>query len=56
MMQVVRRQPSVFSADRVVPFLSRKVRILEFAFVSLAATNLFVISSVVAFYWFVHRH
>jgi hypothetical protein len=55
MMQVVRRQPSVFTATKVVPFVTRKARMLEFAFVSLAATNLFIVSSAVAFYWFAHK-
>jgi hypothetical protein len=62
MMHVVRRpqlafssQP-VFNVDRAIPFISRKARMLEFAFVSLAATNLFIVTSAVAFYWFANKH
>jgi hypothetical protein len=55
-MQVVRRQPSLFVVDKTLPSLSRKARMLEFAFVSLAATNMFIVSSALAFYWLGHRH
>jgi hypothetical protein len=57
MLQIVRRQtetsPSL--AGKVLPFISRKERRLEIAFVSLAATNLFFISSAIAFYFLAHK-
>ncbi len=56
MMQVVRRQPFGFKAVRKAKqFVSRKSRLVETAFLTLAATNLFLVSSVASFYWFAHR-
>ena len=45
----VRRQP--FNHVNVTYPVSPKARLLEFAFISLAATNLFIVSSALAFYW-----
>jgi hypothetical protein len=56
MMQVVRRQSSVLGMESALPAISRKARMLEFAFVSLAATNIFIVSSAVAFYWFANKY
>jgi hypothetical protein len=56
MMHVVRRNPSSLYAGKLMPALSRKARMLEFAFISLAATNLFIVSSAAAFYWLAHRN
>jgi hypothetical protein len=56
MLQIVRRRPeSTFSLRRAELVVSGKERRLEFAFVSLASTNLFVIASAVAFYFLTYK-
>ncbi len=44
------------TARRVKHFVSKKSRAVELALLSLAAANLFLISSAVSFYWFAHKH
>ncbi len=56
MMQTVRRKPFDFKAARKAKnFVSRKSKLVERAFVSLAAANLFLLSSAVSFYWLAQR-
>ncbi len=55
-MHVVRRNPSYSSEQRVDAAASRKARLLEVAFISLAATNLFIVTSAIVFYWLSHRN
>ena len=53
MLQVVRRKPSTTTS--ATPYITRKARRLEIAFVTLAAANLFVLSSALSFYMLVHK-
>jgi hypothetical protein len=54
MIQVVRRHP--YRPTRVLASTSRRERFLEIAFVSLAAINLFVITSGAMLYFLAHKH
>jgi hypothetical protein len=56
MMQTVRRKPFDFQpARRAKNFVSRKSKLVERAFLSLAAANLFLVSSAFSFFWLVRR-
>lgn len=54
MLQIVRRKAAVASS-KAIPVISDKERRLEVALISLASTNLFVISSAAAFYFLLHN-
>jgi hypothetical protein len=51
MLQIVRRSANSTHARKPMALSSVKESRLEFAFVSLASTNMFVIASAVAFYF-----
>jgi hypothetical protein len=56
MLQTVRRPNPSPLASRAMPTVSRRRRYVEVAFIMLASANLFVLSSVGAFFFLAHKH
>lgn len=53
---VICRRAESIPADRAIQIAARKASRLESAFVSLAAANLFIVSSAISFYVLIHSN